>query len=166
MLWHWRWCSRPTWLSAFGTITITSTITITIITISTITIITISPGLNVYAYTQNRLETGCRFQWENWVGDLLSPISNCLPLLQNLRLQLWTPEPWGIVRCCHGGCTKDKVQTTISTDVMISANIRHTPHATRHTPHAIRQTLPAIRHQLHAFRYLASATEQVSGSST
>jgi len=120
--------------------TITSTITITI----TITILTISPRPNVHTYTQNRRETGCRLCWENWVGDLLSPRSNCLPFLQNLRLQLSTPWPWGIVRSCHGGRTKDKVQTTISTDVMISANnaAYHLPHATRRPPPAAKHCLP------------------------
>jgi len=75
-------------------------------------------------------------------GDLLSPRSNCLRFLQNLRLQLSTPWPWGIVRSCRSGRAKDKVQTMISTDIMISANLHRLPPATRHTPHASRR-LPA-----------------------
>jgi len=122
--------NQPTWLSAFGTIAVTVTVTRTIITIS--------PGPNAHTYAQNRRETGCRFRCENWVGDLLSPRSKCLTFLQNLRLQLSTQWPWGDVRSCHGGRAKDKVQTTISTDVIISANIRRllSATATRYTLHA------------------------------
>jgi len=69
-------------------ITITDTITIAIITI---VIITISPGPNTHTYIHNRWEEGSRFRWKIRVGDLLSPRSNCLPFLQNLRLQLSTP---------------------------------------------------------------------------
>jgi len=107
---------------------------------------TISPRPNARTYAQNRRETGCRFRWENWVGDLLSPRSSCPPFLQNLRLQLSTPWPWGIVRSYHGGRVKDKVQTTISTDVMISANIHHLPPVTRHTLHAARHPPNTARH--------------------
>jgi len=39
------------------------------------------------------------------------------------------------VRSCHGGRARDKVQTMISTDVMISATIRCPPSATHCTPH-------------------------------
>jgi len=121
------------------------TITMAIITMAIITmaIITISPGPNAHTYAQNLWEAGSWFHRKIWVGDLLSPRSNCLPFLQYLRLQLSTPWPWGIVRSCRGGRAKDKVQTTISTDVMILANIRRLPPATRHTPHATRRPPPA-----------------------
>jgi hypothetical protein len=50
------------------------------------------------------------------------------------------------VRSCHGGRANDKVQTTISTDIMISANIRRLPPATRQTPHAARRPPNTTRH--------------------
>jgi len=152
------------------TITITNTIAIDI----AIAIISISPRLNAHTYTHNWWEAGTRFRWKIWVGDLLSLRSKYLPFLQNLWLQLSTPWLWGIVRFGRGGHAKDKVQTMMSTDVMSSATIRslppatcHLPPATRHTPTppAARQTLPAVRHQPHASRCIASATQQVSGSS-
>ena len=74
---------------------------------------------------------GSGFRWRIWARDLLSPRSNCLHFLWNLRLQVSTPWPWGIVRSHLGGRAKDMVQTTISTDVMISATIRRLPSATR-----------------------------------
>jgi len=139
-------------------ITITNTNTITIgigianaIAIAIVTI-SISPRRNAHTYAHNRWEASTRFRWIIWVGDLLSPSSNCLPFLRNRRLQLSTPWPWGIMRSWHGGRAKDKVQTMISTDVMISATICHPPLATRHPP-------PSSR-------CLAPATQQVSGSST
>jgi hypothetical protein len=73
------------------------------------------------------------------------------------------------VRSCRSGRANDKVQTMISTDVMISATIRRPPPATCRTPHAThhaRLTLPATCHLPHASRCLAPATQQVSGSST
>ena len=62
-----------------------------------------------------------RFHWKIGVGDLLSPRFNYLPFLQNVRLQLSTPGPWGIVRSCRGGFVKIQIETIILTDVMISA---------------------------------------------
>ena len=106
---------------------------------------------NAHAYTYNRWEMRSWFRWEIWVGDLLSPRSNCLPLLQNLRLQVSTPWLWGIVRFRYGGRAKDMIQTMILTDVMISAahpplpaicQMTHTTNpallATRCLPHASR----------------------------
>jgi hypothetical protein len=74
-------------------ITITNTITIAIAIAIAIAaaIITISPRLNAHTYARNRWDAGSRFRWKIGVGDLLSPSSNCLPFLQNLRLQLSTP---------------------------------------------------------------------------
>ena len=95
--------------------------------------IAIIPRPNVHTYAHNRWEAGSRLCWKIWVGDLLSPRSNYLPFLQNRRLQLSTPWPWGIMRSRPGGCAKDKVQTMISTDIKISAG-RHPPPATRHIP--------------------------------
>jgi len=139
-LWCWRWCSQPTCLSASGTmITITDAITIAIITNG---IITISPGRNVLTYTHNRWEAGSRSHWKIWVRDLLSPRPNCLPFLQNPRLQLSTPWPRGIVRPHRGGRAENKVETMISTDVMISATQYHQPPATRHPPPATRYLPP------------------------
>jgi len=57
-----------------------------------------------------------------------------------------------MVRFFRTGRAKDKVQTMILTDVMISADIRRHP--------------PTTRHQLHASLCLAPATQQVSGPST
>jgi len=137
----------------------------------TIAIITISPRLNGHTYAHNRWEAGSRCFWTIWVGDLLSPRSNYLPLVQNLRLQLSTPWPWGIVRSRLGGRAKDKVQTMISTDIMIPATghpplaTRYLPPVTCHMPRATDQTLLATRHLHHASRCLASATQQVSALS-
>jgi len=128
-------------------ITITNTITNI-----TIAIITISPGPNVHTDAPQSIGSGQQIPLENVSRRSVLPRSNCLPFLQNLRLQLSTPLPRGIVRSRCGGRAKDKVQTTISTDVMISATIRH--------------PLPATRHLPHASRCLAPATQQVSGSST
>jgi len=134
-------------------ITITNTMMIAIdigiaITIA-IAIISISPRPNAHTYAHNRFEVGSRFRWKIWVGDLLSPSSNCLPFLRNLRLQLSIPWRSDIVRSCHGGHAKDKVQTMILTDVMITANIcclrpatRYTPHATCCPPNSAYQTPP------------------------
>jgi hypothetical protein len=65
-------------------ITITDTITIAIITIA---IITISPGPNAHTYAQNPWKADSIFRLKICVGDLLSPRSNCLPFLQNVRRQ-------------------------------------------------------------------------------
>jgi hypothetical protein len=79
-------------------ITITNTITIAVIaiaiiniTIITIAIITISPGASAQTYAYNLWEASSRFCWKISVGVLLSPTSNCLPFLQNLRLELSAP---------------------------------------------------------------------------
>jgi len=120
------------------TITITNTIAIAI----AIAIISISPRLNAHTYAQNWWEAGTRFRWKIWVGDLLTPRSNCPPFLQNLRLQLSTPWPWGLVRSGHGGYAKDKVQTMISTDVMISATTCRQSPTTGHQPPATSLTPP------------------------
>jgi len=147
-------------------ITITDAITIAIITIAiTIAIITISPGPSVPTYADNPWEASSRFHWKILVGDLLSPRFNCLPFLQNLGLQLSTPCLWGIVRFRLGGRAKDKVQTMISTDLMISATVHRPSSVTHHMPHATCQTLCTIRHPPHASLCLASSTQQVSGSS-
>jgi len=130
MLWHWCWHSQPTGLSALGTITIT----IITITITTIARITIRTGPNAYAGTQNRWETGCWLHWDYWVGDWLSPWSNCLPSLQNVRMQLSTPWLRGIMRFYHGGLTNDMIHTTMFANIMISANICCLPPTIQHTP--------------------------------
>ena len=57
----------------------------------TIGIITISPGLTAHTYTHNWCAAGCIFHQKILAGDLLSPRSNFLPFLQNLKLQLSTP---------------------------------------------------------------------------
>ena len=119
---------------------ITITITIAIAIAIAIAIISISPRPNVHTHALNQLEGGTRFRWKIWVGDLLSPRSNCLPFLCNLRLQLSISWPWGIVRSCHSGCAKDKVQTMISTNVMISATIHRPPSAAQHTTRHIPPT--------------------------
>jgi len=121
---------------------------ITITDAITIAIITISPGPNAYTYAHNLGEAGSRFRWKIWFGDLLSPRSDCLLFLQNPMLQLLTSWPWGIVRSRRGGCTKNKVQTMISTDVMILG------------------TATPFCHPPPASWCLAPATEQVPGSST
>jgi hypothetical protein len=74
-----------------------------------------------------------------------------------IGLDLDGPGPdWSIAglveSLCQAGCAKDKVQTMISTDVIISATIRCPPSATHHMPHAARQTLSTIRHLPHASR--------------
>jgi len=84
-------------------ITITDTITITIITIA---IVTISPGWNLHTYIRNGWEASSRVRCKIQVGDLFSTRFNCLPFLQNLRLQLSTPRPWGIVRSRRSGRAK------------------------------------------------------------
>ena len=127
-------------------ITITNTNTITIAIAIAIGTISISPRPNAHTYTHNRWEADTWFPWKICVGCLLSPSSNCLPFLWNRRLQLSTSWQWDIVRSCHGGRAKDKVQTMISTDVMISATICHPPPATRHPPPATRHPPPATRH--------------------
>jgi len=129
-------------------ITITNTITMTIITMAIITmaIITISPGPNALTWAQNRSEAGCCFCRKIWVGDLLSATSKCLPRLNDSRRQLSTLWQWGIMRSHHGGPAKDKVQTMISTNVMISTAATCLPPPTS--------------------QYLAPPTQQVSGSST
>jgi len=73
---------------------------------------------------------------KNWVTDLHSPRSHCLPSLQGRMLQLSTPWQWDIVRSCHSGRAEGMVQTMILTDVMILATIHCPPPATHHLPHA------------------------------
>ena len=143
------------------TITIINTIAITIAI--AIAIISISPRPNVHTCAHNWWEEDTRFRCKIWVGDMLTPRWNCLPLLRDLRLQLSTPWSWGIVRSCHGGRAKDKIEPMILTDLMISATIRRLPSATHHMPHAARQTLPTIHHLPSASRCLASATQEFSG---
>jgi hypothetical protein len=70
-------------------ITITNTITSAIVIAIVIIFISLRP--NAHTYAHNRWEAGTRFRWKIWVGDLLSPRSNCPPFLQNLKLQLSTP---------------------------------------------------------------------------
>jgi len=117
-------------------ITIANTITIAIAIAVAIAIFPVSPGPNAGSYTYKRWEVETRFCMKIWVGDLLSPRSNCLPFLRNLRLQWSTPWVWGILRSYRGGRAKDKVQTMILADVMISANTRRLPSATCHMPPA------------------------------
>jgi len=142
--------------------TIADTITIANITIAIIpiAIITISPGPNAHTYAHNLWEASSRFRLKIWAGDLLSPWTNCLPFLQNLRLQVSTPWSWGIVRFRLGGHSKVKIQTLIQTDVMISAACHLLP-ATCHMQHASHQTLLATRHQPHTSR--CGATAEVDG---
>jgi len=145
MLWHWRWRSQPTWLSAFGTITISITITIAIAT-------TQHHHQHHHHHHHHRrtecvhIRTKLTGYWLRISLRKLSRRSNCLPFLQYQRLQISTPWPWGIVRSYCGGRAKDKVQTILSTDVMISANIHRLPPATRHTPNAIRLPPPYAKH--------------------
>jgi len=115
-------------------ITITNTITIVIATAITIAIITISPRPKGHTFAHNRVERGSRFRWKIWVGDLRSPGSNCLLFLGNVRLQLSTPWPWGIVRFRLSGHANVEIQNMISTNVMILATIRFQPLTTRHPP--------------------------------
>jgi len=96
--------------------------------------ITISRRLDTHTYAHNRWEAGSRFCTKIWVGDLLSPRSNYLPFLKNLRIQLSTPWPWGIVRSRLGGRAKDQVQTTILNDIMMLATCHPLP-TTSHMPH-------------------------------
>jgi len=98
-------------------------ITIAIITIAIITmaIITIGPGPDAHTYAPIRWVDGRWFCRNIWVGDLLSPRSNCLPILKDVRLQLTTVWPWGIVRSHHAGYAKNNIPRMISTDVIISA---------------------------------------------
>jgi len=92
-------------------ITNTTTITIAIITIAiiNIAIITISPGRNTHTYTNNWWEVGSSLCWIMWVGVLLYPRFNFLPVLQNLIQQLSTPWLWGIMRSRRGGYPKIRV---------------------------------------------------------
>ena len=133
---HWYWRSQPTtWPSTFSTITIIIKSTITII----FTIPTRSRGSKMFPYVWNQYQAGCRMCWVISVGEILSLRSNCLPFQKNMRLQLSTPRPWGMIRSCHGGCSKGNLQTTILTDIIISANISC-------VPPAICQMLPATCH--------------------
>jgi len=118
-------------------ITTTDTITIAInsISIITIAIITNSPGPNANTYAHNPWEASSRFCLKISVADLLSPRSNCLPFLQNLRPQLSTPWSWGILRFCRGVRAEDKIQTIVYTDIMRSA-AGHLLPTTCHMPHA------------------------------
>ena len=142
-------------------ITIANTITIAV------AIFPISPRPNADTHTHNQWQADTRFRWKIWVGNLLSPRSNCLPFLWNLRLQLSTPWVWGILRYCHGGCTKDKVQTMISTDVMISATIHCPPCATHHTPHASHLPVPGLYNSAslrieHAGAYMEPESSEIA----
>jgi len=111
-------------------ITITNTINITITIIIAIAIISISLRPNVHTYGHNQWEAGIRFYWKIWIGDLLSPRLDCLLLLRNQRLQLSTPWQWGIMRPCRSGHATDKIQTMISTNIMIRP-----PYAAHNLPH-------------------------------
>jgi len=108
------------------------TVTITI----TITKMNVSPGPSVDTYAEHWYHAGWRLHCEHWVADLLFLSFACLSFLQNLRLQFSTPWPWGIMRSCCNSSTEDKVQTTISTDVMILANTLCLLHATPHLLYA------------------------------
>jgi len=131
-------------------VTITDTFTIAVITIAiitiaiiTITILSISSSPNGHTYAHNSWEASSRFRWNIWVGDLLSPRSNCLPFLQNQRLQLSTPGSWGIIRFRLSERAKHLIQTMVSTDVMnLAAATRHPPPATRLLPPASRYLSP------------------------
>jgi len=78
---QWHWCGQPTWLSAFGTITIsviiTSTITIINITITTITIIMFNSWPNVYVRRYQNL-------LGSWIRIALRKLSSrsALPRIQ------------------------------------------------------------------------------------
>jgi hypothetical protein len=142
-------------------------IAITIITIAiiTIAIITISPGTDVQTYAHNPWEATCRVCWKISVPDHLSPRSNCLPFLPNLRLQLSRPWLSGIVRSRSGGGAKDKVKTMISTDFMMSATATRLPSPfTRLQLPASRFPPSASRHPPPASLCLARVTKHVSGS--
>jgi len=115
---------------------------ITISDTITIAIVTISPGPNTHTYTHTLWEASSRFHRKIWVGDLLSPGSNCRPFMPNLGLQLSTPWPWGIVTSHRSRCAKDIVQTMISTDAMILSNICHQPPTTHYPPPASRLLVP------------------------
>ena len=60
------------------------------------------------------------------------------------------------MRSRHGGHAEDKVQTMISTDVMILATIRHSPPATHHPP-------PGAWH-LQLSKFLDRAPRSIHGS--
>jgi len=121
------------------TITVTNTIAIAIaIAIA----ISISPRLNAHTYAHNWWEAGTGFCWKIWVGDQLTSRLNCPPLLQNLRLRLSTPWPWGIMRSGRSVHAEDTDQTMISTDVMISATIRRQSPSTGDQPPATSLTPP------------------------
>jgi len=132
-------------------ITITDTITITNITMAFNTIVT-RPGWDAHTYNNIRWERSSQFCWNIWIRDLLSPRSNCLLFLQNLRLKLSISRLWGIVRSHLCGYTRVMLQTIISTEIMISATINHPQHTSHYT-------LPASW-------CLVPATQQHSGSST
>ena len=151
--------------------TITNTISIAVITIAIIAIITIaifiiSPRPNTHTFAHNLWETGSRFRWKIWVGDLFSPRSNCVPFLQNPRLQLSTPWPWGIVRSGPSGSAEAKVQTMISTDARISATICcppplptacHLPPCSRCSVHATQHVSEISRRGVWYSRQLAAS---------
>jgi len=114
--------------------TITIAITIAIAIAVAIAIISISLRPTAHTYGHNQWEVDTRFRSKIWIGDLLSPSSTCLPFLRNLRLQLSAPLPWSIMWSRLSGCSKDKVETMISTDISIWALYapRHWQHTTWH----------------------------------
>jgi hypothetical protein len=69
----------------------------------------------------NRWEARSWFRSKISVGNLPSPSPNCLPFLQNGRLQFSTPWPWGIMRSHRHGEVKDNVQAMRLSDILISA---------------------------------------------
>jgi hypothetical protein len=81
----------------------------------------------MHTYTHNWWAAGSRFHQKIWVCDLLSPRSNFLTFLQNLKMQLSTPWPGHIVRSRCSGCNRYTVHTKLSTDIMILATIFHPP---------------------------------------
>ena len=116
-------------------------------------------------YAHDSENVGNSFRWRTWVRNLVSQSSNCLPFMRNLRLQLSTPWLCSILRFCHSGKTYDKVWTIILTDIMISAAICHPLSTIHHTTHGTCPTMPTICHLPHTSWCLASAPQQVSGSS-
>jgi len=123
----------------------------------TIAVITISQGPNAHTYAHNQWEAGNRFRWKIWVRDLLSPRSNCLPFLQNLRLQLSTPWLWVIEISRRSGRTKNTAQTKIWTDLMISATATRLPLSISCHP------LPGA-YRLQLSKSLDRATRSIHGS--
>ena len=74
------------------------------------------------------------------------------------------------MKSCHGGHGKDTVETMISTNVIILAQIHHLPPPICHKLYAFHyppacQILPTICHPPYSSHYLASTTQQFSGLS-